>query len=472
MDRTTPAVDEMTNSWGMRLVPGPHSRYSADFSILKDVMARQVNDFRLLQLTASGSAANEMAISEATDCKTELCLFAMGSYVVGVGSMLAYSTCVSTPLNKIGLIVLPEYAHQKACKQTVALPYHIPGAAIDDQELHELERRCLDSLEKILLYAKLFSEHPYKALLMEHVLSGNGGELTDRFLAGLGTLLKTFGVVVIVDEILNGGRVGPQFCVTMTTPKEFQECVRYITFGKFMQCGMLLCHHTVFPDCTRGTTTVIDPKDSYDYVATVIDKIDKGDLPRRRQEVLDKLLKSKPMMTKENYWGRGLQMYTSYCRRMNDDNLKHRLLPMLVPGMKIRTTTMDKPTWTRTQMSRELMDAADLWLSHLDTTYSGDLQWEICRYISHELPKENLIFPNYVMEYVAKNSDAEALAENFRKRKRQERMGSCTLNLKGCIKNALKDASTRSNSALTYTRKKCARIECFEYNLSSPSMPL
>ena len=467
--RTAPNVDEMTNSWGLRLIPEPH-KYGAGFTILVDTMANQAKGFQLLHLTASGSVANEMAIREATDCQPDRCLFAMGSYVVGVGNMLELSTAVNIGKNNIGIICLPNDASRKAREQTVAFPYHIPCATgVGDREIRKLEKRCLEALEKRLLYAKLFSDAPYKAIMMEYVLSGNGGELTDRFLSDLGVLLKRHCVAVIVDEILNGGRVGPKFCVTMTTPKAFKDCVRYITFGKFMHCGMLLCHKTVFPDRARGTTTTIDSKEAYDYVSAVILRIENGDIERRREEVLGKLFKSKPLITEENYWGRGLQLYTSYLRRTNDDNLKHRLLPMLVPGMKIKTTTMDKPTWTRTQLSRELMDAADLWLSHLDERHSEDLQDLICKYILQERLrlKENLIFPDCVLDFVAQNSEAETVAENYRKRKRQQTMGSCTLKLKGCIKKALKDATAKSSPALTWKRVRSARVECFQYNLPS-----
>ena len=465
--REEPGKDPMTNGWGFRLINAPPT-FGVHKSSFTKLLADEIEDFGLVSLTASGSVANEMAIMEATNGQPERCLFAMGSYVVGTGSMLEYSSTNNIGQNSIGVVLLPgdEKTSAKARKQTIPFPYHVPCVGIDNRDIHKLERACLEHLEHRLLYAKLFSNTPFKAVMMEHVLSGGGGILSPRFLQQLGIVLKKHGVVVIVDEIMSGGRVGPKFSVTSTTPKSFRDGVNYITFGKFMKCGMLMGRKTAIREqwFVRGNTTEIDHREAYSYVITVLQKIGQGAIKKRKAEVIAKLTERKKDLTEENVWGEGLQLYTSWHRPTNDDNTKHRLLPMLEVGNKILTKKMTNTAWTRTKMCQQYLDAAEAWLAYWNNSHMDDLKFIICKYIMDKRLKDNLIFPGSVQDFVSETRNAEAVVEHFRKRKREEGQGSCTLNLKNCITRALMEGANRQEPLLKMTRKKCKRIGCFEYN--------
>ena len=130
-------------------------------------------------------------------------------------------------------------ANLQCQEQTVPLPYNIPGDWLPDARLCNYKRYCLDHLHETLLFA-FFSGKPYKAILLEYILGGNGAELLIEFLTSLSYLLKLFGVVVVADEVLTGGRVGPGIAMTTSMPSEFKKSVEFITLGKFMGCGLVL----------------------------------------------------------------------------------------------------------------------------------------------------------------------------------------------------------------------------------------
>ena len=123
--------------------------------------------------------------------------------------------------------------------QIVALPYHLPCAKCSDDELRQYEKDCLEALNQKLLLATLWGT-PFRAILLELILCGTGGELSNNFLRSFGALCEHYNVPIIVDEVMTGGRVGPNMTLASSTPIEFNNQVKFITMGKYNGCGMLL----------------------------------------------------------------------------------------------------------------------------------------------------------------------------------------------------------------------------------------
>ena len=142
-------------------------------------------------------------------------MFAAGSYVAGDGGPLQpFSSSKFDIANSFCSIMHPdEVVSTLACINTVGLPYHIP----------EYEDECMVALHVILAHARM-AERPYKAMLLELVLAGNGATLSNRALKMLAALAALHGIRFIVDEIMTAGRVSANTMLcSQTKPPEFQN---------------------------------------------------------------------------------------------------------------------------------------------------------------------------------------------------------------------------------------------------------
>ena len=135
-------ADNLANGWGTSLIfEDPKWRKQvasgnsidsskADFRLFEeDVKASTNGNFTLSKICSCGSEANAFAICETTGGDTSACLFAAGSYVAGDGGTLQMLTTSSAYGTHLGpcIVCIPDRASAFAQKQTVALPYFIPG---------------------------------------------------------------------------------------------------------------------------------------------------------------------------------------------------------------------------------------------------------------------------------------------------------------------------------------------------------
>ncbi|KAL3919560.1 MAG: hypothetical protein SGILL_003696 [Bacillariaceae sp.] len=354
--------DQMENEWGIHLVNISTNKLPKktipEFD--RDIK-RVVKGFQLQNCLSSGTNANQDAMLLATDNELGDALFAQGSYLGGNSYMQKMSTTMYSPAAELSVPKYPENASAKCIMQTVALPHFVDCRAFSQQARNEHEDHCLRQLHMILVMAKLAGK-PKRALLLELMLGGNGGQLSDRFLAKLGVLLKKFEVTVVVDEVLTGGRVGPAMTMTENTPPEFFECVEYITMGKFMHCALILKKRPNRPtrqDPLRGTSTsqsIAEPAALWNKVTQMIEA---GVIPKRRQQVLKKM---KLKDGSEDVWGKGLFMVSSKKRPGTYKGLKNRCLPMMELTSTIKTLSCLKSKWNRSSVTQALYDGAIEWM--------------------------------------------------------------------------------------------------------------
>lgn len=232
--------DEMQNRWGVYLIISDDRRRGRETKAgFNNDIAAAVPGFQLETLAASGTGANAIAMNLASGFNHEGVLTGLGSYVGGDVCLQGFSTSAYSANGGFAMPCAFEDATVKAQKQTAVLPYLLECEAYDEHSRTMIEDKCLACLNCQLLFAQMIGK-PYKVLLLEYILGGCGAELSDRFLSLLGPLLEKFGVCVIVDEILTGGRVGPTMCLTTHKPPAFVKVVKYITLGKWPNCGMVL----------------------------------------------------------------------------------------------------------------------------------------------------------------------------------------------------------------------------------------
>lgn len=363
--------DEMTNNWGADLVllNGKISGRQNTFHNFDAQIRTSVPGFCLDKLVASGSDANEYAIDKLTGKDWTTLLVGMGSYVGGTENLQPYS---SSGFSSHGQLIFPKPPNHDgimtvACKrQTIALPYHVPtDDGGSDNELLALEQKCLCALHRKLLTAQLAGK-PFKVLLIEYILGGSGGELTERFLLGLAPLLTKFHINVIADEILTTGRVGPSMTITTGLPSAFSALVKCITAGKFTGCGVVLKQASRKPlsqmENFRGTTTHFPIGKACNYWAATMDHLN-ADAAMMRQNHVLKLMNVNH--DESQHWGRGCLIFTSKARPGVTRGLKNRLLPMLEP-MKIRKLSSTRTLWTRSTVSDRLTSTAHLWIGQME----------------------------------------------------------------------------------------------------------
>lgn len=247
---------------------------------------------------------------------------------------------------------------------TVPLPYHAGGKDFSEEELREYERECLVAIQHKLRFG-VCTGKPYRALLLEYVLGGNGGQLSADFLAKLAPILEKYCVKVVADEVLTGGgRGGPSMAMTSQQPKAFQRCVSYITMGKWFGAAVVLQRRPNGPQsvlvASRGCSTHAKTSHICLMWKIVQQKIADGCALDRRRNVTKKLGLGDP----ETVWGVCLLVYSFKARKRTFYSLKLRDLPMLAntaiqPGPRICTD------WTRSKVTRYLMEIARAWIAQV-----------------------------------------------------------------------------------------------------------
>ena len=369
--------DALMNNWGTEHVKVGRSR-SSTFEAFDEDVRRSVPGYELDICVTSGTFANNHAVMKQCGGELTSVLFGVGGYLGGLEFFQGFSTAACSNGNTFSELRLVDNATPQLIKQTVALPYLVPNCAeIQADELEKYESCCLRLLQKKLLQHMLDPGlKRVRVVLMECILSGNGGELREEFLVKLACLLKALDVVVIADEIMTGGRAGPGMTITGSLPTVWKERVVCITMGKWMGCGLLLRKATKNKDGLvkgrRGLSTEQELGPPHEAWKSVQKKIDNGGLKKRQQEVMDCFhLNNKthgnPLITNcrqsEYVWGRGLLLFSkhSICKPSYPKGLKNRMLPRLQPKLKFRKGKTAVTSWTRSKMTKSLMSAVPGW---------------------------------------------------------------------------------------------------------------
>ena len=377
-------MDDLANNWGTDLCfPEKYRRSLLSPSILLPrnaarggiaptptglpvLVAAETQDFTFGTITDCGSQANSWAINDATNLSASACLFAAGSYVAGDGCALQqYSTSEFDTGVNLCEIVPPKGVETPACRaNTVPLPYHIPGVMAPDA-LEAYEDECLQKVHIQLCWAKTRGQ-PYKALLLELMLAGNGASLSDRALVCIGMLAAKHQLRVIVDEIMTGGRTGSMFYL-LSKPSSFQAVVTHITFGKWTQMGIVFFSKSwaekrakLYPFTKRGASTSLGEDRA--VVQWKCLKACLSETAQKRAKVLQKL-----RLSEQEVWGEGLLLFGP-CRREVQRGLKCRYLPTIHEHTPVDKgkTTMLMPRQTggyRAHVNQLILEATRLWIS-------------------------------------------------------------------------------------------------------------
>ena len=452
----------MTNDWGCVLVQERTSfhRSAKTMIDLDGEIRKSVPGFQLQSLVHSGSNANVRAIDFATGGHKSRCLIAMGSYVAGCGGPLQdlSSSCFDAS-HYICEIVCPEGLHpseSQLLKQTVAFPYFVSHPGLCQEELKKIEHQCLQSIELKLWTARLCRE-PFQALLMEPILSGNGGELTDNFLTCLSRLLKRFNVSVVLDEIMTCGRAGPKMTVSAVLPKEFLEIVGYITVGKIFGGGMVLQKRPKRPtDITNkwGESTSLNAGEAYLKWRVIQERIEQGAIPARRALVLRMMGMEE---TDNRLWGRGCLIFSSKARPGVLKNLKCRLLPMLEINVKLQKGKTKNSGYGRKVVCEMLLKSAKEWLeaTHcFEFERSPPFLGPVADYIVRNQP--DVIFTEDILHDMG-NDAAESMARKFTQKNNPGKAHPYPKKPKSYINELLLRLSHLEPTLLLKTRKQKRR---------------
>ena len=471
--------DDMVNNWGVNLVNEHGSsfcRSKKSTNELDRLIKAEVPGYQLRTLTPNGTTANSKAMEDICFDK-RLCLIAMGSYVGGDGSRLQELSSSTFDKNHyINQVILPsETTEARSCFfQTVPFPYHINHSGMCPKYLLEIEAKCLKAIE-LKLWVALLSSRPYRGLLMEPMLSGNGGELTDRFLIDLAVVLKKFDVGVILDEVMTGGRVGPKSMLMVTgLPAPFKACVEQITMGKILNCGIVLEKKPRKPtDATakRGESTLIEPGEAFMKFQAIRERISNGIISDRRSDVL-KLFKfpEEKENINEHHWGRGCFIFTSKARPCVNKNLKCRLLPMLETTKLTKLTTKDS-LLSRKSVCRMLFDAANHWCrgvqeSELMRNENNPFLVHLAFYLITVKP--TVIFPNAVISFIGEDR-AQKIAYEIWTRKREKKVAAGAASgyktkAISYVHRMLSDVAYRTPGLMSLTRKGENRTQGYIFN--------
>lgn len=453
---TSPDKDDMVNYWGCQYVEERNRRGGGGSSVKLDSLVKaSVPGFRLESLHASGSFSNTIAMDRATGGNRTLCLIALGSYVGGQDSLLELSSLGAlNPKMSIAYVKEPHEASEECKRQTVALPYHVPHKGLDEKELCQHEAACICALHRRLVSAKL-NGTPFKALLMELILAGNGGELSEAFLRKLGLLLQRFDVGVVVDEIMTGGRAGPTMAMSTHAPSEFVACVTHITMGKIFGCGIVLestAFHDVRTRFARGFSTEIGADEACDKWSTISDRLFQGMLTQRREDVMRTC-----NLPEDCWWGRGLLLFCVKSRPQIQHNLKCRYLPML-ENKKVRKMTMKQTAYTKAIVCNMLMEKAQKWIRcarEIDNQqHDNPFVSEFADMIVSKGP--NIVTPKQLFDYVGPCKGDELREKAIRNSAERIRKGTQAM-----VSSALKDVSVKSGGYIKSAKKTKKRRLCY-----------
>lgn len=373
-------ADDLANNWGITLcLPDTYRRSlrspalprvlgndggRGSSATLPGLVSAETDQFTFERVSICGSQANSWAVDDATNHNASRCLFAAGSYVAGDASALqCFSTSEFSTGSELALITPPEEVQSPAGRaNTVPLPYHIPGLLKPD-ELMAYEDECLQAVHIRLCWAKMRSE-PYKALLLELMLAGNGAILSNRALVSIGKLAAHHQLCVIVDEIMTGGRTGSMFFL-LSKPLSFQAEVTHITFGKWIQMGMVFLSKTwaekrkkLYPVTKRGASTYLEMEEAVLQWRCV--KKCLSEIPTKRENLLKRL-----KLKEKQVWGAGLIVFGPI-RRDTPRGLKCRYLPLIHANTPIdsavKSSKMRHFENFRTHVNHLIMDATRKWI--------------------------------------------------------------------------------------------------------------
>lgn len=372
-------MDDLSNNWGVNLcLPERYHRSLGSSSLpmrakanaersssatLPVLLAAETDQFVFERVSSCGSQANSWAIDDATNLNKTLCLFAAGSYVAGDASALqSYSTSEFNVNEELSLVVPPqEVAFPQARANTIPLPFHIPGV-ISTKELNKYEDKCFQAVHIKLSWAKMRGK-PYKAILLELMLAGNGAILSNRALVALGKLAVYHNLCVIVDEIMTGGRTGAMFYL-LSKPVSFINVVTHITFGKWTQMGMIFLSKpwakkrpSLYPFTKRGASTFLCPEDAVSRWRCL--KKTLSEIPNKKEKVLKKL-----RLSNKQVWGEGLLLFGSH-RRETAKGLKCRYLPLAhehTPIDNVKYTQLMNPHSYRIHVNNAVMGSVNKWV--------------------------------------------------------------------------------------------------------------
>ena len=379
-------ADDLANNWGtnlclpdkyrrsLRSLPLPKvfgsgdRRTSSNVTLSTLVAAETSQQFTFERVAICGSQANHWAIDDATNLNSSTCLFGAGSYVAGDGSALqSFSTSQFTLGAELALITPPQDVRNPAARtNTIPLPYHIPGV-MKTKALMAYEDECLQAVHIRLCWAKM-RRKPYKAILLELMLAGNGAILSNRALVSIGKLAIHHQLCVIVDEIMTGGRTGAMFFL-LSKPPSFQAVVTHITFGKWSQMGMVFLSKTwaekrqsMYEVTKRGASTFLCEEEAVTHWQCVLQSL--NEIPAKRAKCLNKL-----KLKVEHVWGQGLIIFGP-SKRETMQGLKCRYLPLIhanTPLDSVRSTLLmpHHPQHYKRHVNKLITDATKEWV--LDT---------------------------------------------------------------------------------------------------------
>ena len=460
-----PGLDDCQNHWGVHLVNNS-DRCNGTYTEFQILIEQWVPGYSAGPLDVAGSASNTQAILHATKDDPSRCLFGLGCYVVGAGSLQRFSATTIKGNMHYAITIPPTQVPgvtENDMDQIVVLPYHIIGT-VATSKLRVQERRCIKVLEQQLMAASL-EGRPYRAFVLEYMLSGNGGVLSIPFLMDLSGVLRKHDVVIIADEIMTGGRVGPSLLMTLDMPDVVKERVKYITMGKCLQCGVCLYHKTALKTSLpppRGTTTKLANVGQAFYCLTkIIQQLLLG-APQRRYEELVKVFKKqhKGDFTQQDLWGRGGIIFMAFVRSFSvAGNFKQRNLMQLFPGLKIKLGNLSRSgAATAQQVNTQLSSVQNLWLKRHQQRAQDRYTLLEMTVIDYSIANPNqFINTARVVEFVGGMDKYETLAEDWRSKTSSQRK------TEHCLAGALVPYVTARPPSLQKRRKGKKRLWVYEY---------
>jgi hypothetical protein len=295
-------------------------------------------------------------------------MVACGSYVSGTeGGLQGWSTSHFQIKNGPSMIVHPDAVVDRFAKtHTVGLPYHIPGV-VSRQVLEEYEDRCLNELHFRCLLARMH-DVPFKTLLMELVLAGCGGTLSDRALERIGNLAELHKFTITLDEIMTAGRTGTMLLVQQK-PATFRKAVSHVTMGKWVGAGVVLASKKEAELALDG----LDEDPNY-YNRTLSNRVDctrfvsswkstrnaLKNAAGRRNLVLKKL-----KLDESQTWGAGVLLFTPIDRGGLCRGMKNRFLPLLTDTVVDATDCSKiRSEWLKPKMNKAIVSGVNAWVDY------------------------------------------------------------------------------------------------------------
>jgi hypothetical protein len=225
------------------------------------------------------------------------------------------------------------------------------------------EEDCLNNLHIRLLFQRATGK-PISTLLLEPILAGCGATLSIHAFTLLGRLCKHHGITVILDEIMTGGRTGTLLMYEIL-PQEFKSVVGYITMGKWVGGGLLLCSKEQevrfqllsAPDISaaRGNSTFMPCSQWVNRVKEVI-KL----LPNTAKHCA--YIINGHRLEEADCWGSGVLIFSSIDRTGFHQGLTNRMLPLLSDSrLRAGISYRIKSAWKKDTLNQSIKKACLDW---------------------------------------------------------------------------------------------------------------